>query len=915
VNVDKKEIYDSRADAAGASSGNQHGDKWAESLQSVFELALENQGPERTAKLLEKLAGQLRAAPRPSIGTTTPYVNTIPVEQQPPYPGDRAIERRIKSIIRWNAMAMVVKANSTTNVGGHIASFASSATLYEVAQNHFFRGATADFPGDIVYFQGHAAPGMYARAFFEGRLDERHLQNFRQELAEGGGLSSYPHPYLMPDFWQFPTVSMGLGPIMSLYQARFNRYLQARGLTNWKEEPKVWAFLGDGESDEPESLGAITLAARENLDNIIWVVNCNLQRLDGPVRGNGKIIQELEGLFRGAGWNVIKVIWGTQWDEIIARDKSGLLLKRMEECVDGDYQKYVVEPGSYTRKHFFGKYPELLELVNHLTDDQIRKLLRGGHDARKVYAAYKAASEHKGQPTVILAKTVKGYGLGEAGEGKNISHQQKKMNEKELREFRERFKIPISDDVIAETPFYRPAPDSVETKYLLERRQALGGFLPARKVTPVVLDVPKLDCFAEFLKGSNSEISTTTAFGNVLRILLRQKGISRNIVPIIPDEARTFGLDAFFREIGIYSSKGQLYDPVDSESLLFYHEAKDGQILEEGITEAGSMASFIAAGTSYATHGVPMIPFYIYYSMFGPQRVGDLFWLAGDIRAKGFLLGATSGRTTLNGEGLQHQDGHSLLLASAIPTCLPYDPAFGYELAVIIADGLRRMYVEKEDIFYYLSLYNENHAMPPMPPGVEDGILKGLYKFKAGVEIPRPSDGRGAAGEGNKLVKAHILGSGPIIQSALKAQEILAERYGVSADVWSATSYKLLRTDAIRCQRWNMLHPTEPPKKSYVEELLAKEQGAFVAVSDNIRTVPDQIAPWVPGGLFTLGTDGFGRSDTRARLRRFFEVDAESTVIGTLYALAEKNLIGREVVAQAIKDLGVNPDKIQPQIV
>ena len=922
MNADKKEIYGSHAGAAGESLKNQNGDKWGESLQSVFELALENQGPERTAKLLEQLAGQLRAAPRPAAGATTPYVNTIPVEQQPAYPGNRDIERRIKSIIRWNAMAMVVKANSTTNVGGHIASFASSATLYEVAQNHFFRAATESFPGDIVYFQGHAAPGMYARAFLEGRLDERHLQNFRQELAEGGGLSSYPHPYLMPDFWQFPTVSMGLGPIMSLYQARFNRYLQARGLVNWKEEPKVWAFLGDGESDEPESLGAITLAARENLDNIIWVVNCNLQRLDGPVRGNGKIIQELEGLFRGAGWNVIKVIWGTQWDEIIARDKSGLLLKRMEECVDGDYQKYVVEPGSYTRKHFFGKYPELLELVNHLTDDQIRKLLRGGHDARKVYAAYKSASEHKGQPTVILAKTVKGYGLGEAGEGKNISHQQKKMNEKELREFRERFKIPISDDVIAETPFYRPAPDSAETKYLLERRQALGGFLPARKVTPVALDVPKLDCFTEFLKGSNSEISTTTAFGNVLRILLRQKAISRNIVPIIPDEARTFGLDAFFREIGIYSSKGQLYEPVDKNSLLYYHEAKDGQILEEGITEAGSMASFIAAGTSYATHGVPMIPFYVYYSMFGPQRVGDLFWLAGDIRAKGFLLGATSGRTTLNGEGLQHQDGHSLLHASTIPTCLPYDPAFGYELAVIVADGLRRMFVENEDIFYYLALYNENYPMPPMPAGVEDGILKGLYRFKAGPENPHPasgghplpSDGRVAGGDGKKI-KAHILGSGPIINSALRAQQILADRYGVSADVWSATSYKLLRTNAIRCQRWNILHPTEPPKKSYVEMLLAKEQGAFVAVSDNIRTVPDQIAPQVPGGLFTLGTDGFGRSDTRARLRRFFEVDAESTVIATLYALAEKNLISREVVEKAIQDLGVNPEKIQPQIV
>ena len=915
MNVDKKEIYGSRAGVAGASSDYQHGDKWSESLQSVFELTLENQGPERTAKLLEKLAGRLRAAQRPSAGATTPYLNTIPVEQQPVYPGDRAIERRIKSLMRWNAMAMVVKANSTTNVGGHISTYASAATLYEVAFNHFLRGHTDSFPGDIVYFQGHAAPGMYARAFLEGRLDERHLQNFRQELAEGGGLSSYPHPYLMPDFWQFPTVSMGLGPLMSLYQARFNRYLQARGLVNWKEEPKVWAFLGDGECDEVDALGAITLGARENLDNVIWVINCNLQRLDGPVRGNGKIIQELEGLFRGAGWNVIKLIWGGDWDELFARDKSGLLLKRMEECVDGDFQKYCVEPGSYTRKHFFGKYPELLELVNHLTDDQIRKLLRGGHDARKVYAAYKAATEHKGQPTVILAKTVKGYGLGEAGEGKNISHQQKKMNEKELREFRERFKVPISDDVIAETPFYRPAPDSVETKYLLERRQALGGFLPARKVAPVVLDVPKLDCFADFFKGSNSEISTTTAFGNVLRILLRQKGIARNIVPIIPDEARTFGLDTLFREIGIYSSKGQLYEPVDSQTLSYYHEAKNGQILEEGITEAGSMASFIAAGTSYATHGVPTIPFYIYYSMFGPQRVGDLFWLAGDIRAKGFLLGATSGRTTLNGEGLQHQDGHSLLLASTIPTCLPYDPAFGYELAVIIADGLRRMFVEGEEIFYYLSLYNENYSMPPMHAGVEDGILKGLYKFKPGSAGVSPANKKLAGGTPALPVKAHILGSGPIINSALKAQEILADRYSVSADVWSATSYKLLRTDAIRCQRWNMLHPTEPPKKSYVETLLAKEQGAFVAVSDNIRTVPDQIAPWVPGGLFTLGTDGFGRSDTRARLRRFFEVDAESTVIATLYALAAKSLIEPQLVEKAIKDLGVNPEKIQPQLV
>ncbi|HEY2328476.1 MAG TPA: pyruvate dehydrogenase (acetyl-transferring), homodimeric type [Verrucomicrobiae bacterium] len=897
MKASKKEIYGSR----GGTSTATNGDKWSESMQSVFELALENQGPERTAQLLEKLATQLRSEPRPIAGQTTPYINTIPPEQQPQYPGDRDIERRIKSMMRWNAMAMVVKANSNTNVGGHIASFASSATLYEVAQNHFFRGRTDEFPGDMVYFQGHAAPGMYARAYLEGRLDESHLQNFRQELAPGGGLSSYPHPYLMPEFWQFPTVSMGLGPIMSLYQARFNRYLMARGLVNWKTEPRVWAFLGDGESDEPESLGAITLAARENLDNITWVVNCNLQRLDGPVRGNGKIIQELEGLFRGAGWNVIKVIWGTEWDDIIKRDKSGLLLKRMEECVDGDYQKYIVEPGSYTRKHFFGKYPELLELVTHLSDEQISKLLRGGHDVRKMYAAYKAATEHKGQPTVVLAKTVKGYGLGEAGEGKNISHQQKKMNEKELREFRKRFNIPISDDVIADMPFFRPPPDSVETKYLLERRKALGGFVPARIVKPVTLDVPKLDYFAELLKAGKTEISTTTSFGALLKILLRNKNISKNIVPIIPDEARTFGLDVLFAEIGIYSPKGQLYEPVDSKTLTYYHEAKDGQILEEGISESGAMSSFLAAATSYASHGVPMIPFYIYYSMFGPQRVGDLFWLAGDIRAKGFLLGATSGRTSLNGEGLQHQDGHSLLHASTIPTCLPYDPAFSFELAVIIANGLRRMYIENEDIFYYLALYNENHAMPAMPEGVEDGILKGLYKFKSGYE-------------GGKI-KAHILGSGAIMQSALKAQMILAENYGVSADVWSATSYKLLRTDAIRCQRWNMMHPTLPAKKSYVENLLAKESGAFVSVSDNIRTVADQIAPWVPGGLFALGTDGFGRSDTRGRLRRFFGVDAESTVIGTLYALAEKKLIDRKVVAQAIKDLGVDPEMVQPQIV
>jgi pyruvate dehydrogenase E1 component len=720
-------------------------------------------------------------------------------------------------------------------------------------------------------------------------------------LAEGGGLSSYPHPYLMPEFWQFPTVSMGLGPLLSIYQARFNRYLRARGFIDG-EEPKVWAFIGDGETDEPETLGSLTLAARENLDNLIWVVNCNLQRLDGPVRGNGKIIQELEAVFQGAGWNVIKVIWGSDWDRLLAADKSGLLLKRMEEAVDGDYQKYSVEPGSYTRRHFFGKYPELLELVNHLTDEQIHKLLRGGHDSRKVYAAYKAAVEHKGQPTVILAKTVKGYGLGEAGEGRNITHQQKKLNEKELREFRARFGIPVSDEEIAETPFFRPAVDSRETKYLLGLRRKLGGFLPQRIVKAKPLEAPKLEAFGDLLKGvSRSEMSTTMGFVRLLGLLIRNQTIGRQIVPIIPDEARTFGLDALFREIGIYSSKGQLYEPVDSKSLLYYNETKDGQILEEGITEAGSMASFVAAGTSYATHGRYMVPFYVYYSMFGFQRIGDLMWLAGDMRAKGFLLGATSGRTTLNGEGLQHQDGHSLILSSTIPTLVTYDPAFTYELAVIVADGLRRMYAEGEDIFYYLTLYNENYEMPPMPEGVAEGILKGLYRFKPGPE--------------NKALKAHIFGSGPILREALRAQAILAAQFDVSADVWSATSYKLMRNEALRAKRWNMLHPLDPPKKSYVETLLAEEQGVFVAVSDNLKIVPDQIAPWVPGGLMTLGTDGYGRSDTRERLRRFFEVDAESTVIATLHALAKKGQLDQRVVGKAIKELGVDPEKTHPQIV
>ena len=869
-----------------------------DALEDFFATTL-SQEPESAALFLDKIVSRLREAGLEVPHTVqTPYLNTIPVEDQPAYPGDWQMEVKIKNLIRWNAMAMVVRANSHTNVGGHISSFASSATLYDVAFNNFFRGRHGDFSGDLVYFQGHASPGIYARAFLERRLDEKQLDNFRQELAEGGGLSSYPHPYLMPDFWQFPTVSMGLGPIGSIYQARFNRYLKARGFLKG-EEAKVWCFVGDGESDEPESLGSITLGSRENLDNLVWVINCNLQRLDGPVRGNGKIIQELEALFRGASWNVIKVIWGSDWDDLLARDTTGLLLKRMEEAVDGDYQKYTVEPGSYIRKHFFGKYPELLPLVHHLTDEQLRKLMRGGHDTRKVYAAYKAATEHKGSPTVILAKTIKGYGLGEAGEGRNISHNQKKMNEKELREFRERFKVPIGDDEIAEMPFYRPAPDSAETKYLLERRKKLGGFLPKRIVNAPPLTVPKLEFFADSFKGSGKSVaSTTMAFVGLLRGLLKHPGVGRNIVPIIPDEARTFGMDALFREVGIYAHKGQLYEPVDKKSLLYYHETKDGQILEEGITEAGSMASFIAAGTAYATHGVNMIPFYTYYSMFGFQRIGDQMWLAGDIKAKGFLLGATSGRTSLNGEGLQHQDGHSLLLASTIPTLMAYDAAFAYEVAVIIAEGLRRMYQEGEEIFYYLCLYNDNYAQPAMPAGVEQGILDGLYKFRPGAT--------------GKAHKAHLIGSGPIINSAMRAQEILAERYNVSADVWSATNYKLLRNDALRCERWNMLHPTETAKKPRVTELLEKEQGVFVAVSDNMKIVPDQIAPWIPGGLTTLGTDGFGRSDTRERLRRFFEVDAELTVIATLHALAKKGAIERTVVAQAIKDLNVNPEKLAP---
>jgi pyruvate dehydrogenase E1 component len=886
-------------DALGPQDGS-HQDvsrKWLDSVEYVLEYVLKIRDSGQSTHLLENLITRLgESGIKIPQTVNTPYINTIPVEKESPYPGDREIERRVKSYIRWNAMAMVVKANRIhPGIGGHISTFASCATLYEVAFNHFLRGGEG--LGDMVYFQGHASPGNYARAYLEWRIEAKRLHHFRQELAEVPGLPSYPHPYLMPDFWQFSSVSMGLAPIMSVYHARFLRYLKARDLLPG-EEPRVWCFAGDGEMDEPEATGSLTLAARENLDNLIWVVNCNLQRLDGPVRGNGKIIQELEAVFHGAGWNVIKVIWGSDWDPLLQSDKRDLLIKRMEEAVDGDYQKYSVEPGSYTRRHFFGKYPELLDLVNHLTDEQIHKLLRGGHDPKKVYAAYKAAVEHRGSPTVILAKTVKGYGLGEAGEGRNVTHQQKKLNEKELREFRTRFDVPLKDEEVVETPFYRPPRDSMETKYLLERRKSLGGFIPKRRTKAEKLTVP-LDAFTEFFKESGHlDASTTMSFVRILSKLLRDPVIGRRIVPIIPDEARTFGMDALFRQVGIYSPKGQLYEPVDRETLLYYQEAQDGQILEEGITEAGSMCSFIAAGTAYANLGFYMIPFYIFYSMFGFQRVGDLIWAAGDNKAKGFLLGATAGRTTLNGEGLQHQDGHSHILASTIPTLLAYDPAFAYEIAAILRDGMRRMYQESEDIFYYLTLYNENYAMPAMPEGVEEGIVKGLYKFRKGKE--------------NGNFKAHIFGSGPLVREALRAQEMLAERYDVSADVWSATSYKLLRAEALQARRWNMLHPTSQPKRSYLETVLKKEEGVFVAVSDYMKIVPDQIAPWVPGGLTTLGTDGFGRSDTRTRLRRYFEVDAEITVIATLHALFQKGAISPGLVEKAIKDLSVDPEKVHP---
>ena len=869
--------------------------EWLESLEYV----IQSRGEERTQNLLKELQTYAyKENIKMPFYANTPYINTIPLEKQTPFPGVVEIERRIKSLVRWNAMAMVVKANrQDSNIGGHISSYASSATLYEIGFNHFFRAKNENQEGDIIYFQGHISPGIYSRAFLEGRITLEQLLNFRHEIA-GNGLSSYPHPWLMPKFWQFPTVSMGLGPITSIYQARFSRYLEDRGLKK-PSDAKIWAFLGDGETDEPETLGAISLAAREKLDNLIFVINCNLQRLDGPVRGNGNIVQELEAVFRGAGWNVIKLLWGNELDHLLEQDKEGILLKRMNELIDGESQKYSVEDGAYIREHFWGKYPKLKEMVKNYTDEELTKMKRGGHEPLKVYSAYKAAMENKGSPTVILARTIKGYGMGESGEGKNITHQQKKLNEEELKNFRSRFGIPISDEDIAGIPFYCPPEDSVEIKYLKARRQELGGFLPQRNMTNPPINMPSESIFEEFYKGTeDKEASTTMVFVRMLAKMLKDKEIGKLIVPIVPDEARTFGMEALFRQVGIYSHVGQLYEPVDSDSLLYYKESKDGQILEEGITEGGGASSFIAAGTAYSTHGINTIPFFIYYSMFGFQRVGDLMWLAGDMRCRGFLLGGTAGRTTLAGEGLQHQDGHSHVLAYSIPNLLTYDPAYAYELAVIIKEGIRRMYIEQENVFYYITIMNENYSMPAMPEGAEEGILRGIYKFK----------------ESNKHeLKAHLWGSGAILNEVLKAQEILEDNYNVSADVWSVTSYKNLHLDALSCDNFNMFNPDSEQKVPYIKKVFENEkEGVFVAASDYVQILPDSLAKWLSKPISTLGTYGFGRSDNRENLRDFFEVDAKHIVFTTLTALYKEKKIGLDLLKKAMADLKINPNKPNP---
>ncbi len=870
--------------------------EWLDSIDSVLEF----EGAERARHLLKRVIERAKAAglDLPSAQNTS-YVNTIPAAHQIKAPGDYHLEWRIRSFTRWNAMAMVLRANKKTNVGGHIASFQSAATLYDVGLNHFWHAPPDEHRGDLIYMQGHSVTGIYARAFLEGRLSEQQLDNYRQESL-GQGLSSYPHPWLMPDFWQFPTVSMGLGPIMGIYQARFMKYLYNRGIAD-TEGRKVWVFCGDGEMDEPESLGAILLAGREELDNLIFVINCNLQRLDGPVRGNGKIIQELEGIFRGAGWNVIKIIWGSLWDPLFEKDTTGLLRRRMEEAVDGEYQAFKAKGGAYTRENFFGTYDELKEMVADMSDEDIWRLNRGGHDPHKIYAAYHAAVNHKGQPTVILAKTVKGYGMGEAGEGQNITHQQKKMGDEAIRAFRDRFQIPVDDKDLDKVPYLKPPEDSEEMRYLKERRKALGGFFPVRKYDAPALEIPELKAFDANLKSSGDrEVSTTMAFVRVLNTLVRDKRIGKYVVPIVADESRTFGMEGMFRQLGIYSAKGQLYRPEDADQLMYYKEDKSGQVLQEGITEAGAMSSWIAAATSYSTHGVPMIPFYIFYSMFGYQRVGDLCWAAGDSRARGFLIGGTAGRTTLNGEGLQHQDGHSHVLFSAVPNCVAYDPTYAYEIAVIIHHGLKRMFVDREDVYFYITAMNENYQHPAIPDGVEEGIIKGLY--------PLQSTGSARA----KKKRVQLLGSGTILREVIAGGELLAEDFGVAADVWSATSFTELARDGHAAVRWNTLHPTETPRTPYVTECLQDRAGAVIAASDYMRLFADQIRAFVPRRYVVLGTDGFGRSDTRERLRRHFEVDRHHVAVAALKALADEGAVEAKVVADAIEKYDIDTEKPYP---
>ncbi len=875
---------------------------WIESFDSLVDQGGESRARFVLYKLLKR-ARQLQVGLPPL--TQTRYINTISPEQEPFFPGDEQLELRIRRIIRWNAVAMVLRANNKfSGIGGHLSTYASSASLYEVGFNHFFRGkdrlGEPVGSGDQIFYQGHAAPGIYARAFLEGRLTEDQLDHFRRETVPGEGLSSYPHPRLMPDFWEFPTVSMGLGPISAIYQARFNRYLQNRGVFDTSGS-RVWAFLGDGETDEPESLGALSIAAREELDNLTFVVNCNLQRLDGPVRGNGKIIQELESVFRGAGWNVIKVIWAREWDDLLARDVDGLLVQEMNDTLDGEFQKFSVAGGAYIREHFFGPDPRLRKLVEHLTDDDLAKLRRGGHDYRKVYAAYKAATEYRGAPTVILAKTIKGWTLGPGVEGRNVTHQTKKLNEAELKVFRDRLELPIPDAKLKDAPYYHPGPDSEEVRYLIERRRALGGPLPKRIVQPRPLPAPPAEVDAEFAKGSQQAVSTTMVFTRVLRNLIRDKDLGQRVVPIIPDEARTFGMDPLFKEVGIYAALGQRYEPVDSDLVLSYREAVNGQVLEEGITEAGSMASFQAAGTSYATHAQPMIPFYIFYSMFGFQRTGDQMWAFGDARGRGFLMGATAGRTTLTGEGLQHDDGHTLIHASTIPNIRTYDPAYAYELATVVRDGIERMYVNGEDVFYYVTLYNENYPQPPKPDGVVDGILRGIYRLTAAPDL------------GPNARAVRLVGSGSILQQVVAARDLLAERFGVAAEVYSAPSFQLLRRDALETERWNRLHPeARQPRVPYVSQVLPADGRPIVAATDWIKAWPDMVARWLPDYYLSLGTDGFGRSDTREALRSLFEIDPANVAAAALVGLARCGDLPAPKAASAIRELGIDPDKLDP---